>query len=132
MNRQLLFLGIGLGLIAMFVTVLFTFLSERFHNQPANGIIFLFGLQVNFFHALMLLIMSWIKRKYTDAEVITAGRIFTVGTLLFSGAAYFNMLTGESLVIFNMVGLVGAVGLLGGWITLFRVLYLTFIKKHSS
>jgi uncharacterized membrane protein YgdD (TMEM256/DUF423 family) len=132
MNRQLLFLGISLGLIAILVTVLFTFLSERFYTEPANGIIFLFGLQINIFHALMLLIMSWLKRKYTDAEIISAGQIFTVGTLLFSGAAYFNMLTEDSLAIFNMVGLAGAIVLLAGWIALFRALYITFIKKHNS
>lgn len=130
MNRKLLFLGVFLSLIAVLASTTILFLKGASDDAAVN-LAFSIAVQLNLFHALVLFVLAWMKRKYTDQNLINAGWIFTFSILIFSGTAYFAMLSTMGTYLFNTVGIVGAFGLVIGWIVLSREFYNIFIpKKH--
>lgn len=132
MNRQLLFLGTFLGAFAVLVCIAVTFLTEKLYTENTEKFIYFVGLQLNVFHALLLLILAWIKRKYTDQNLITVGGIFTGSTLIFSGTAYLSMFTDFGVLLFNTIGVIGGIGLIIGWMFLFREFYSNFIVSRKN
>ena len=132
MNRQLLFLGTFLGAFAVLVCIAATFLTEKLYTENTEKFIYFVGLQLNVFHALLLLILAWIKRKYTDQNLITVGWIFTGSTLIFSGTAYLSMFTEFGVLLFNTIGVIGGIGLIIGWMFLFREFYSNFIISRKN
>ena len=131
MSRQLLVLGTFLGALAVLVCIAVTFLTEKFYTENSEKYIYLIGLQLNLFHALLLLILSWIKRKYNDQNLIPVGWIFTGSILLFSGTTYLSMFNPLGILMFNTIGVIGAIGLAIGWFFLFREFYNSFIVKRK-
>jgi uncharacterized membrane protein YgdD (TMEM256/DUF423 family) len=130
MNRKLLFLGVFLSVIAVLASTIILFLKGASDDATEN-LAFSIAVQLNLFHAVILFILAWMKRKYTDQNLITAGWIFTFSILIFSGTAYFSMLSDMGIMLFNTVGVVGVIGLFIGWILLSKEFYNTFVpKKH--
>lgn len=132
MNRQLLFLGTFLGAFAVLICIVVTFLTEKLYTENTEKYVYLIGLQLNVFHSLLILILSWIKRKYTDQNLITVGWIFTGSVLLFSGSAYLAMFSELGILLFNTMGVIGGIGLVIGWAFLFREFYSNFILKRKN
>jgi uncharacterized membrane protein YgdD (TMEM256/DUF423 family) len=130
MNRKLLFLGVFLSVIAVLASTIILFLKGASDDATEN-LVFTIAVQLNLFHAVILFILARMKRKYTDQNLITAGWIFTFSVLIFSGTAYFSMLSDSGILLFNTVGAVGVIGLFIGWIVLCKEFYGIFMpKKH--
>jgi uncharacterized membrane protein YgdD (TMEM256/DUF423 family) len=129
MNRKLLLLGTFLGAFAVIVCVAVTFLTEKLYTENTEKYAYFVGLQLNVFHALLMLILAWMKRKYSDQNLITVGLIFTGSILLFSGMTYLAMFSESGILLFNTVGVVGALGLIIGWILMIKEFYVTFNYK---
>lgn len=130
MNRQLLFLATALGAFAVFVCVVIIFFAEKLYTGNNEKYILLIGLQLNFFHSLLIMILAWIKRKYKDQNLITVGWIFTGSVLLFSGTSYLSMFNEYGVFLFNTVGIIGGLGFIIGWILLIKQFYSNFIVKR--
>lgn len=128
MNRKLLFLGVFLSVIAVFASTIILFLKGASDDATEN-LAFLIAVQLNLFHAVILFVLAWMKRKYTDQNLIAAGWIFTLSILIFSGTAYFSMFSDFGVYLFNTIGITGAIGLFVGWILLSKEFYNTFMPK---
>jgi len=133
MNRQLLFLGTFLGAFAVLICIATTFLTDKLYSENHEKYIYFIGLQLNVFHSLLLLILAWIKRKYTDQNLISIGWIFTGSILLFSGTTYLSMFNQAGVFLFETIGVIGGLGLVIGWVFLFREFYSNFVlsKKRA-
>jgi uncharacterized membrane protein YgdD (TMEM256/DUF423 family) len=130
MNRKLLLLGVILSVVTVVASTAILFLKGASSDATEN-LAFTIAVQINFFHALILFVLASMKRKYNDENLISIGWIFTLSTLVFSGTAYFSMLSDFGIYLFNTIGIVGAVGLFIGWIALSRAFYSIFVpKKH--
>lgn len=129
MNRRLLFLGTFLGAFAVIVCLTVTFLTEKLYTENAEKYIYFVGQQMNIFHVLIILILAWMKRKYSDQNLITVGGVFAGSILLFSGTAYLSIFSESGILLFNTVGVVGAFGFVIGWFLLTREFYLTYTSK---
>jgi uncharacterized membrane protein YgdD (TMEM256/DUF423 family) len=63
------------------------------------------------------------KREHADQKLITAGWIFTLSILIFSGTAYFSMLSEIGIILFNTIGISSIIGLIVGWLMLTSEFY---------
>ena len=68
------------------------------------------------YHALALLAAAWVASRWPGATATWAGRLFIIGTLLFSGSLYLIALTGVR--GFGMITPFGGLALLAGWFCL--------------
>lgn len=129
MNRQLLFLGIFLSIVAMVSTATILLLTDASVDNINIYANFQIGLQINLFHAIILFILALVKRKYNDQNLINASYIFVISTLLLVVPAYFGVLT-ENEVIFELVSIFGLIGLVIGWILLTKTFYDIYYAKR--
>ncbi len=68
------------------------------------------------YHALALLAVAWLVSRGNSPPALWAGRLFIIGTVLFSGSLYLIALTGVT--GFGAVTPFGGIALLAGWISL--------------
>ncbi len=122
MNRKLLALGFLLGCFAVLSSISILFLKGASGDLDEN-LGFSIALTLNCFHALLLLVLSSIKRKYTDQQLISIGWVFTLSTIVFSGTAYLGMMSEFGIMLFNTVGIIGGLGIIISWIALGKILY---------
>jgi uncharacterized membrane protein YgdD (TMEM256/DUF423 family) len=120
-NRNLLHLSAFLSIIAVFSSLIL-FLKGGLDNFTQN-LIFIIAVQLNLFYAVVLFVLALVKREYKDQRLITAGWIFTLSILVFSGTAYFSMLSKMGIILFNTIGITGIIGLIVGWIVLTTEFY---------
>ena len=129
MNRKLLFLGISLSLIAVVATAV-TLLST---NVSANNVgaysNLQIALQISFFHAVVLLFLAQVKRKYTDRDLVSVGYIFMISTLVLLLPACIGVFIGDS-VAFEFASITGIIGLVSGWIALTKSFYDVHFPKR--
>jgi uncharacterized membrane protein YgdD (TMEM256/DUF423 family) len=130
MNRRLLFLGVFLSVIAVVASTSILFLKGA-SNDPESNLVFTIAVQLNLFHAVLLFVLAWVKRKYDDKNLIITGWIFTFSILIFSGTAYFSMLSETGVILFNTIGVIGVIGLLVGWIALSKEFYDIFVPRRQ-
>lgn len=74
------------------------------------------GVRYQLTHALALLAVAWAVSRWPGGATSTAGWLFVVGTLLFSGSLYALALTGVR--GFGAVTPIGGVAWLAGWVCL--------------
>jgi uncharacterized membrane protein YgdD (TMEM256/DUF423 family) len=78
--------------------------------------IFEVGVRYQMYHALALLIVAWACGVFSVSLVASAGWLFVVGTLIFSGSLYILALSGVR--AWGAVTPIGGVLLLIGWLLL--------------
>lgn len=71
------------------------------------------GARYQMYHALALFAAAWVMVQWPGAAATWAGRLFIVGTLLFSGSLYLLALTGVTR--WGMVTPLGGLAFLAGW-----------------
>lgn len=107
------------GAISGFVSVLagaFGAHALRARISPEYLQAFETGARYQMYHALALLAVAWLVSRAPNNAARWAGRLFLLGTVLFSGSLYLIALTG--ITRFGWVTPFGGVALLGGWICL--------------
>lgn len=130
MNRKLLLLGIFLSLLAMASTAMVLLMTNASADNVNIYSNFQIALQINLFHAIILFFLAQIKRRYNDRNMVNAGYIFVVGTLLLVLPAYIGALT-KNEMMFELVSIFGLIGLIIGWIVLTKSFYDIYFSKRE-
>jgi uncharacterized membrane protein YgdD (TMEM256/DUF423 family) len=107
------------GSISGFVAVLagaFGAHALRARISPEHLVTFETGARYQMYHALALLAVAWVLSRSSNIPALWAGRLFILGTVLFSGSLYLIALTGTAR--FGLITPFGGVALLAGWICL--------------
>ncbi len=85
--------------------------------------IFQTGVQYQMYHALALVLTGFLYEKFTPRLVKTAGILFLVGIILFSGSLYLltagKAVENISLDRAGMITPLGGLAFIGGWLFLF-------------
>lgn len=84
--------------------------------SPDMLVVFETGVRYQMYHALALLACAWAASRWPGPLVTSAGVLFLVGTVVFSGSLYILTLTGAR--GWGAVTPLGGLGLLAGWICL--------------
>jgi uncharacterized membrane protein YgdD (TMEM256/DUF423 family) len=118
MNSERLFLA--LGAISAFIGVAagaFGAHGLRARLTAEMLAIFETGVRYQMYHAFALLIVAWAISRFSNSAVLaTAGWLFVVGTVLFSGSLYLLSLTETRWL--GAITPLGGVAFLGGWLCL--------------
>ncbi len=124
MKRSLLLLG---SLFAFFGVALGAFGAHGLKQILAPDMLVIFETAVRYhlYHAFAILLAAFLADEHSSAG--TAGRLFGLGILLFSGSLYVLALTG--IRSFGMVTPFGGVCFLAGWAVLG---YTAFKMKKES
>lgn len=88
----------------------------RPHISPEHLQAFETGARYQMYHALALLAVAWLVSRSPNNSAHWAGRLFLLGTVLFSGSLYLIALTG--ITGFGLVTPFGGVAFLAGWVCL--------------
>ena len=83
---------------------------------PADLDIFETGVRYHMYHALGLFVVAWAATRWPSGATTTAGWLFIVGIVIFSGSLYTLVLTGQRWL--GAVTPVGGLALVGGWAAL--------------
>jgi len=78
--------------------------------------IFEVGVRYQIYHAFGLFVVAWAFTKWPGAPINTAGWLFIVGTIIFSGSLYALTLTGMRWL--GAVTPLGGLAFLAGWVML--------------
>jgi uncharacterized membrane protein YgdD (TMEM256/DUF423 family) len=112
-ERVFLFLGAILGFLGVAGGAFGGhLLKERLLPEFLN--IFEIGVRYQMYHALALLALAWAFSRFGNGFLLTAGWLFLIGTLVFSGSLYALSLTGVK--AWGAVTPLGGLALLAGWI----------------
>ena len=93
----------------------------RARIPPELLVTFETGARYQMYHALALLAVAWLVSRAPNNTALWAGRLFIIGTVLFSGSLYLIALTGVPR--FGLVTPFGGVAFLAGWICLALAAY---------
>lgn len=96
-NAQMEKLFIIAGAVSAFIGVAagaFGAHALKSRLQPDLLAVFEVGVRYQMYHALALIAAAWIAGRWPGGAATTAGMLFIVGTLLFSGSLYVLSLTG--------------------------------------
>lgn len=107
------------GAISGFISVLagaFGAHALRTRISPEHLVTFETGARYQMYHALALLVVAWLLGRAPNNRALWAGRLFIIGTVLFSGSLYLIVFTGVT--GFGMVTPFGGAAFLAGWICL--------------
>jgi uncharacterized membrane protein YgdD (TMEM256/DUF423 family) len=74
------------------------------------------GVRYQMYHAFGLFVVAWTATRWPGVWTTTAGWLFTVGILVFSGSLYLLVLTGPRAL--GAVTPIGGVAFLLGWLSL--------------
>lgn len=85
----------------------------RVRLSPADLATFETGARYQMYHALALLAVAWAVQQWPGALPRTAGWLFVVGTVIFSGSLYTLVLTGQRWL--GAMTPLGGVAFLAGW-----------------
>ena len=99
------FLGVALGAFAAH--------GLRGRLSPESLEVFETGARYQLYHALAVLIVALAAARLDGWAVRTAGWLFTLGIVLFSGSLYALALTGTR--TFGMITPIGGLAFLAGW-----------------
>ncbi|HEX6630111.1 MAG TPA: DUF423 domain-containing protein [Gemmatimonadaceae bacterium] len=108
---------LALGAISAFLAVAagaFGAHALRARLSPADLATFETAARYQMYHALALLAVAWaVQQQWAGTLPRTAGWLFVVGTVLFSGSLYTLVLTGQRWL--GAVTPLGGVAFLAGW-----------------
>lgn len=110
---------ISAGSISAFVAVLagaFGAHALRARISPEHLVTFETGVRYQMYHALALLAVAWVVTRTPSPMAFWAGRLFIVGTVVFSGSLYLIALTGIGR--FGLITPLGGLAFLVGWVCL--------------
>jgi uncharacterized membrane protein YgdD (TMEM256/DUF423 family) len=88
---------------------------------PEMLAVFEVGVRYQMYHAFALFIVAWACTKWPVTLVNTAGILFIVGTVIFSGSLYILSLSGIKWL--GAITPFGGLALLAGWACLFWVAF---------
>ena len=74
------------------------------------------GARYQMYHALALVVVAWAQTRWPGSVTITAGWLFIIGTVLFSGSLYILSLTGVRWL--GAITPFGGLAFLAGWLCL--------------
>lgn len=117
MNSERLFLA--LGAISAFVGVAagaFGAHGLKSRLSAEMMVIFETGVRYQMYHAFALLFVAWASSRFPGSLLTTAGWLFVIGTILFSGSLYLLSLTETRWL--GAITPLGGVAFLGGWLCL--------------
>jgi len=117
MNPDRLF--VLLGAVSGFLAVAagaFGAHALRARLEPDLLAVFETGARYQMYHALALLAVAWVSSRSPAPQVVWAGWLFVVGTVLFSGSLYVLALTGVRWL--GAITPFGGVAFLAGWLAL--------------
>lgn len=117
MNSERLFLA--LGAISAFVGVAAgAFGAHGLKSRLSAEMLAIFetGVRYQMYHAFALLFVAWASSRFSSSLLTTAGWLFVVGTILFSGSLYALSLTETRWL--GAITPLGGVAFLGGWLCL--------------
>ncbi|MEO8199957.1 MAG: DUF423 domain-containing protein [Gemmatimonadota bacterium] len=84
--------------------------------SPENLQAFETGARYQMYHAFALFAVAWVATQSPGLAATWAGRLFIVGTILFSGSLYLLALTGVTRL--GIITPFGGLALLAGWVCL--------------
>ena len=84
--------------------------------SPEMLAVFETGVRYHLTHALALLAVAWASTRWASAAIRTAGWLFAVGILVFSGSLYVLTLTGIRAL--GAITPFGGAALIAGWLLL--------------
>lgn len=117
MNSERLFLF--LGAISAFIGVAAgAFGAHGLKSRLTTEMLAIFetGVRYQMYHAFALLLVSWASARFSGSLVPTAGWLFLVGTIIFSGSLYLLSLTETRWL--GAITPLGGLAFLGGWLCL--------------
>ncbi|MGH7387934.1 MAG: DUF423 domain-containing protein [Candidatus Rokuibacteriota bacterium] len=79
------------------------------------------GQRMHIFHTVALLAVAWATTRWPGPAVSTAGWLFVVGIVLFSGSLYLLAITGHRWL--GAITPLGGLCFLGGWLALVRAVW---------
>jgi len=88
----------------------------RNHLEPATLAVYETGVRYQLFHAVGLFAAAWAATRWPGRAVRTAGWLFVVGTVLFSGSLYALALSGSRSL--GVITPFGGVSWVLGWTSL--------------
>jgi uncharacterized membrane protein YgdD (TMEM256/DUF423 family) len=122
MQRSFLKIGAMFGAIAVLLGAFGTHLLKTMVD-PDIFSAFQTAVYYHIFHAIALLIVGILYKRYPNKLISWSGRLFFIGILLFSGSLYvlaFSKATnGAGLGNFGLITPVGGVCFVAGWLCLF-------------
>ena len=108
-----------IGAISAFVGVAAgAFGAHSLKNSLSGEMLAIFetGVRYQMYHAFALIGVAWAYARFPGSLVTTAGWLFVVGTILFSGSLYLLSLTETRWL--GAITPLGGVAFLGGWLCL--------------
>lgn len=94
-------------------------LKQKLQSEMLS--VFEVGVKYQMYHALAICIAVWISTLSQGNYGITAGWLFVIGVILFSGSLYVLSLTG--IRAFGAITPIGGLFFLAGWATLIIAIY---------
>jgi uncharacterized membrane protein YgdD (TMEM256/DUF423 family) len=115
MERLFAGLGAASGLISVAAGA-FGAHALRARLSPESLVVFETAARYQMYHSLALLAVAWAAARWPGALPHRAGRLFLIGTVLFSGSLYALALTGIRWL--GAITPLGGAALLAGWLCL--------------
>lgn len=75
--------------------------------------IFEVGVRYHMYHAFALIAVAWAQAQWPSRVMVTAGILFVLGTVIFSGSLYLLSLTGQRWM--GAITPLGGLAFLAGW-----------------
>lgn len=122
MQKGFLKLGALLGAISVVLGAFGAHTLKQFISEKSL-LTFETGVRYQFYHAIALLFTGILYKEFSNKSLLWAGRMFSLGILLFSGSLYFlaivNLTENAGLKGIGAITPLGGACFIAGWILLF-------------
>jgi len=112
MDRVLFVLGAGSAFLAVAAGA-FGAHGLRSRLSPEMLAVFEVGVRYQMYHVFALIAAAWAQTRWPSSLIVTAGWLFVVGTILFSGSLYLLSLMGIRWL--GAITPLGGLAFLAGW-----------------
>ena len=122
MQKGFLKLAAVLGAISVVLGAFGAHTLKQFISEKSL-LTFETGVRYQFYHAIALLFTGILYKEFSNKSLLWAGRMFSLGILLFSGSLYFlavvNLTENAGLKGIGAITPLGGACFIAGWILLF-------------
>ena len=122
MQKGFLKLGALLGAISVVLGAFGAHTLKQFISEKSL-LTFETGVRYQFYHAIALLFTGILYKEFSNKSLLWAGRMFSLGILIFSGSLYFlaivNLTENAGLKGIGAITPLGGACFIAGWILLF-------------